>query len=97
MNAEERTQIHRFLEDFEECFDGDLGDWDPYPINLELKPGSKYFDIKCYPVPRINKNTFYKELTAGIDEAQGMSLQQRNRFWTPSGDIDGKQVPGCNR
>ena len=34
LNAEERTQLLRLLEYFEDLYDGTLGDWDTDPINL---------------------------------------------------------------
>ena len=48
------------LEYFEDLFDGTLVDWDTDPVELELKKGSKPFNSKYYPVPRINKETFPK-------------------------------------
>ena len=35
---------------------------DKETVDLELNPGSKTFNSKYYPVPRINKDTFYKDL-----------------------------------
>ena len=55
LDAEWRTLLLRLLEDFEEFFDGALGDWYTELVDLELKPGSKPFNSKYYPVPRINK------------------------------------------
>ena len=52
----------RLLEDFEDFFDGTMGDWDTELINLELKPDYKPFDCKFNPLPRINKETFGKEV-----------------------------------
>ena len=43
-------------------FGGTLGDWETEPIDLELKPGSKPFNRKYYPVPIINKENFCKYL-----------------------------------
>ena len=62
LNTEEKTQLLRVLKYFEEFFDGTLGDWDTELIDLELKPYSEPFNCKYYPVPRINKETFFKEL-----------------------------------
>ena len=62
MNDEERTQLLMILEYFEDLFDGNLGDWDTYTVNLQLKPFYKPFNSKYYPVPRINKDTFRKYL-----------------------------------
>ena len=61
LNAEERTLLLSLLEDFEDLFNGTLGDWATEPVDLELKPGSKPFNSRYYPVPRINKEFFCKE------------------------------------
>ena len=58
MNYEEITQLLSLFKDFEDLFDGTLGDWTTEPVDLELKPDYKPFNIRYYPVPRINKETF---------------------------------------
>ena len=60
LNAKERTQLLRLLKDFEDLFDGTLGDWCTYPIDPELNPGSKPFISKYDPVPKMNRETFCK-------------------------------------
>ena len=62
LNSEERTLLLSFFEDFEDLFDGTLGDWATESVDLELKPDSKPFNSKYSSVPRINKETFRKEL-----------------------------------
>ena len=59
MNAEERTQLLSILEDL---FDVTLGDWATEPVDLELKPGSRQFNSRYYPVPIINREIFCKDL-----------------------------------
>ena len=46
INDEERTQLLRLLEDFEDLFDDNLGDWDTEPVGLDLKPGANMFNSK---------------------------------------------------
>ena len=58
MNADERTQLLRLLEYSKDLFDGNLGDWDTDPADMELNPDSKRFTYKYYPVPIINKEKF---------------------------------------
>ena len=60
LNAEEITQLISLLKDFDDLFGGTLGDWATEPVDLELNPGSKPFNSRYYPVPRINKETFRK-------------------------------------
>jgi uncharacterized protein YhaN len=40
------------LAEFEEFFDGTLGDWNTEPVSLELKEGAKLYHGKAYPVPK---------------------------------------------
>ena len=62
LNAEERTLLLRFVKDFEDLFDGTLGNRATDPINLDLKTDSRPCNSRYYMVPRINKETFRKEL-----------------------------------
>ena len=62
LNSEEITLLLSLLGDFQDLFDGNLGDWDTEPVDLEIKPDSKPFNSRYYPVPRIKKETFQKDL-----------------------------------
>ena len=62
LDAEERTQLLRLLEDFKDLFGGTLVDLAIESIELELKPGYKPYNIKYYLVAIINKETFCREL-----------------------------------
>ena len=62
LDSEEITQLLSLLKYFGDLFDGTLGDWATEPVGLELKPGYKTFNIRYYPVPRINKEIFFKDL-----------------------------------
>ena len=65
------------IEDFEELFDGTLGDWSTKPVDIELKPDSKPFNSRYYPVPRINKEIFQKDLNCLVEIGVLTPLQQR--------------------
>ena len=62
LKYEEITQLQRLLKYLEYLFDGNLGDWDTDPADLEPKPDYKPFNCKYYPVSRINKEKVFKEL-----------------------------------
>ena len=62
LGSEERTMLLCLFEYFEDLFYGTLGEWATGNTNLELKPGSKPFNSRYYPVPRIDKKTLRKEL-----------------------------------
>ena len=49
------TLLLSFIKDFEDLFDGTLGDWATDTVNLELKIYYIPFNSRYYPVPRINK------------------------------------------
>ena len=67
LNAEERTMLLSLLEDFEDLFDGTLGDWATETVDLELNPDYKPFNSRYYPVPIINKLIFRKELKCLVE------------------------------
>ena len=58
LNAEERYLLLNLIEDLEDLFYVTLGDWETEPIELELNPDSKPFNIRYYTVTIINKETF---------------------------------------
>ena len=82
INAEERTLLLNLLKDFEYLFDGTLGDWATEHVDLELNPDSKPFNSRYYPVPRINKETFRKELKLLV-EIGVLTPVQQNQYGTP--------------
>ena len=82
LNAEERTQLLSLLEDFKDLFGGNLGDWATETVNLEIKPCSKPFNNRYYPVPRINKETFRKELKRLV-EIGVLTMVQHIQYSTP--------------
>ena len=63
-------------------FDGTLGYWATEPVNLELKPDSKPFNSRYYLVPRINKETFRKELKRLV-EIGVLTPVQQSQYSTP--------------
>ena len=70
------------LEDFESFFDRTLGDWATEPVGLELNPDSKPFNSRYYPVPRINKEKFRKEIKRLV-EIGVPKLVQQSQYGTP--------------
>jgi hypothetical protein len=50
------------LLNFEELFDGMLGDWKLPPVSFELKEGAKPYHGRPYPIPKIHKPTLMKEI-----------------------------------
>ncbi len=51
---------HKLLElllEFEELFDGTLGDWDTEPVSFQLKPGATPYKGRPFPVPKNTQRT----------------------------------------
>ena len=62
LTEDQQQELLELLQDFEELFDGTLGDWKTEPVHLELKPDAKPYHGKAFPVPFIHKETLKKEV-----------------------------------
>ena len=71
-----------FIEDFEDLFDGTLGDWSTESVDLELNPYSRQFNSRYYPVPRINKEIFRNELKRLV-EIGVLTPEHQSQYGTP--------------
>ncbi len=58
----DKNKLLEILKEFEELFDGTLGDCRTEPVSFELKEGAKPYHGRLYPVPKIRKKTTIKEL-----------------------------------
>ena len=62
LSKERRGKILRVLKQYEDLFDGTLGDFQIEPVHLEPKEGTKSKYHKSFLVPKVNKETFKKKL-----------------------------------
>jgi len=62
LSQNQQRDLLKLLQDFEELFDGTLGDWQTEPVSLQLKPGAKPYHGKPFPIPRVHKDTLKKEV-----------------------------------
>eukprot|EP00804_Cyclotella_cryptica_P017465 CCRYP_017387-RA/>CCRYP_017387-RA protein AED:0.27 eAED:0.27 QI:0/-1/0/1/-1/1/1/0/126 len=62
LSLQDQNSLLELLTEFEELFDGTLGDWNTEPVSFELKEGAKPYHGKAYPVPKSRKETTIKEL-----------------------------------
>ena len=60
LSLDERQSLLDLLKDFEDLFDGTLGDWKTEPVSFELKEGAKPYHGRPYPVPKVHKETIKK-------------------------------------
>jgi len=58
----EQNMLLEVLEEFEDLFDGTLGDWKTEPVSFELKRDAKPYHSRAFPIPRVHKETILKEI-----------------------------------
>ena len=77
-----RRRLLDLLKEFDDLFDGTLGQWNTEPVKIELKPNAKPKSARWYPVPHINKDTFRKELMRLV-EIGVLNPVQESEYGTP--------------
>jgi hypothetical protein len=62
LNATEMDQLLKLLQEFEELFDGTLGDWDCTPVSIQLKEGAQPYHGRPFPIPKKHVEAVKKEI-----------------------------------
>ncbi len=62
LSLQDQNKLLELLTEFEELFDGTLGDWKTEPVSFELKEGAKPYHGRPYPVPKSREETTIEEL-----------------------------------
>ena len=62
LSATEKNKLLKLLQEFEELFDGTLGDWDCNPVSLQLKEGAQPYHGRPFPIPKKHVETLKKEI-----------------------------------
>ena len=62
LSPEEPNNLLEVLIEFEDLFDGTLGEWKTEPISFKLKEGSKPYHGRAFPIPQVHKETVRKEI-----------------------------------
>ncbi|KAL3784137.1 hypothetical protein HJC23_005795 [Cyclotella cryptica] len=88
-HLQDQNSLLELLTEFEELFDGTLGDWNTEPVSFKLKEGAKPYHGKAYPVPKSRKETTIKELNR-LCELGVVEFQPESEWASPS-FITGKQ------
>ena len=85
-----QNKLLDLLTEYEDLFDGTLGDWKTEPVSLELKGGAKPNHGRAFPVPKIRKATLVNELNRlcklGVLEFQPASEWAAASFIIPKKD-----------
>ena len=91
LSLHEQNELLDLLTDFEDQFDGTLGDWNTEPVSLELKEDAKPYHGRAYPVPKVHKEVLIKELNRlcelGVLKAEGASEWASPSFIIPKKDM----------
>ena len=62
LTSDERQMLLELLQNYDELFDGTLGDFKTEPVKLELKEGAKPYHGRPFPIPHIHLKTLKKEI-----------------------------------
>ena len=62
LSSYQQSKLISLLREFEELFDGTLGDFQTAPVSLELLPDAKPYHGRPYPIPHIHLDTLKKEI-----------------------------------
>ncbi len=62
MSVPDQEKLLKLLTEFEDIFDGTLGDWDTESVSLKLKEGEKPYHGRPLPTPKAHKETLKKEV-----------------------------------
>ncbi len=88
--AMEKDKLLKLLEEFEELFDGTLGDWDCNPVSLQLKEKAQPYHDRPFPILKKHVETLKKEIQRlcdlGILEWQADSKWALPTFIIPKKD-----------
>ena len=62
LSIPDQEKLLKLLTEFEDLFDGTLGDWDTEPVSLKLKEGTRPYHGRPFPTPKAHKETLKKEV-----------------------------------
>jgi hypothetical protein len=62
LSAKENDKLLKLLQEFEELFNGSLGDWDCNPVSLQLKKGAQLCHVRLFPIPKKYVETLKKKI-----------------------------------
>ena len=90
LNTVQQDELISLLQEFEELFDGSLGEWQTPPISLELKEDAIPYHGRAYPVPHIHKDTLKKEIKRLV-EIGVLEKESESEWASPTFIIPKKQ------
>ena len=90
LTNDQKLKLRQLLSNYEELFDGSLGNWKTSPVSVDLKEDAKPYHSRPYSVPHIHKEQFKKELDSlekiGILKKDSSSQWAAPAFTIPKKD-----------
>ena len=83
LNPDEQNQLLEVLLEFEDHFDGTLGDWNNEHVSFELKEGSKPYHGRAFPIPQKHNSTVKTEVKR-LCEIGVLKWQAASEWASPS-------------
>jgi len=62
LSQNEQNELLEVLWEFEDLFDGTLGDWNTEPVSFKLKRDAKPYHSKASPITKVHSKTIKKEV-----------------------------------
>ena len=78
----DKQKLLELLQEFEELFDGTLGDWDCEPVSLQLREREKPYHGRPFPIPKKHMEITKKEIQRLCD--LGVLQWQADSEWALS-------------
>ena len=94
LNQTQKQMLLQLLKQYEALFNGTLGRWRTTSVKIELQSNSKPVNARWYPIPRINKDTFHKELMRLVNIGV-LERVQESKWGTPVFIIPKKEGTVC--
>ncbi len=87
LSATDKDKLLKLLHEFEELFNGTLGDWDCNLVLLQLKEGAQPYHGRLFPIPKKHVETLKKEICdLGVLKWQDDSKWASPNFIIPKKD-----------
>jgi hypothetical protein len=90
LSTDQQKKLLQLLKKYESLFDGTLDDWKTKLVSFQLKEGVSPYHGQTFPVPKIHKDTIFKEVEGlcklGVLERQPASEWALPSFIIPKKD-----------
>ena len=83
LSQNEQNELLEVLQEFEDLFDGTLGDWNTEPVSFELKRDAKPYHSRAFPIPKAQSETIKKEVKR-LCELGVLEWQPTSEWASPS-------------